>query len=336
MTQFIIRRVLQAIPVIIGVSIIVFLLIQLIPGDPVTAYLGERATDEEQVEEIRERWGLNKPLPEQYMIWVGSMIRWDLGNSRRGNVPIDNEISNRFPATIELAVSALFIATLLGVPIGILSAINRNSLLDTGSMMFALFGVSIPIFVLGLLLMYIFGVELAILPFIDRLDYSDYSIEKITGLHVVDALITGNWGALGNAIEHLILPAVTLMTIPLAVIARITRSAMLEVLNQDYIRTARAKGLAENKVIIQHALRNALLPVVTIIGLQLGGLLSGAVLTETIFSWPGIGKWLFDSIQARDYPIIQSVTLLIAVIYVAVNLLVDLLYIFIDPRIRHA
>jgi len=335
MTQFIFRRVLQAIPVIIGVSIIVFMLIQLIPGDPVTAYLGERATDEEQVEEIRERWGLNKPLPEQYLIWVGSMIQWDLGNSRRGNVPIESEISNRFPATIELAVAALFLATVLGVPIGILSAIRRNSILDTGSMMFALFGVSIPIFVLGLLLMYLFGVHFQILPFIDRLNYSDYSIEKITGLHIVDAIVTGNWGALGNAITHLILPAVTLMTIPLAVIARITRSAMLEVLNQDYIRTARAKGLAENKVIIKHALRNALLPVVTIIGLQLGSLLSGAVLTETIFSWPGIGKWLFDSIEARDYPIIQSVTLLIAVIYVVVNLLVDLLYVFIDPRIRH-
>ena len=335
MTQFIFRRVLQAIPVIIGVSIIVFMLIQLIPGDPVTAYLGERATDEEQVEEIRERWGLNKPLPEQYLIWVGSMIQWDLGNSRRGNVPIESEISNRFPATIELAVAALFLATVLGVPIGILSAIRRNSILDTGSMMFALFGVSIPIFVLGLLLMYLFGVHFQILPFIDRLNYSDYSIEKITGLHIVDAIVTGNWGALGNAITHLILPAVTLMTIPLAVIARITRSAMLEVLNQDYIRTARAKGLAENNVIIKHALRNALLPVVTIIGLQLGSLLSGAVLTETIFSWPGIGKWLFDSIEARDYPIIQSVTLLIAVIYVVVNLLVDLLYVFIDPRIRH-
>jgi peptide/nickel transport system permease protein len=198
---------------------------------------------------------------------------------------------------------------------------------------FALFGVSIPIFVLGLLLIFFVGVELGWLPFVGRLSVS-ISLERITGMHTVDAILTGNWRALGNALQHLILPAITLMTIPLAVIARITRSAMLEVLNQDYIRTARAKGLRESTVIRLHALRNALLPVVTIIGLQLGALLSGAVLTETIFSWPGIGKWLFDSIVARDYPIVQSVTLLIALIYVFVNLIVDVLYTVVDPRVR--
>ena len=334
MSQYIFRRIIEAIPVIIGVSVLVFLMVHLIPGDPAVALLGERATDE-NVEALRERWGLNEPLHEQYLIWVGNIMQGDLGNSRRGNLDIANELRNRFPATVELSLTALTIATVLGIPIGIFSAVKRNSWFDTGSMFAALFGVSIPIFVLGLLLMFFVGVELGWLPFITRLD-SNIELERVTGLHTVDAIITGNWEAFVNAVEHLILPAITLMTISLAVIARITRSAMLEVLNQDYIRTARAKGLQEGKVIRTHALRNALLPVVTIIGLQLGTLLSGAVLTETIFAWPGIGKWLFDSIQARDYPIVQSVTLLVAMIYVFVNLAVDVLYTVIDPRVRNA
>ncbi|GAB4512778.1 MAG: ABC transporter permease subunit [Anaerolineae bacterium] len=332
MGKYIIRRSLEAVPVIIGVSILVFLLVHLIPGDPAVAILGERAT-EESIQEVRERLGLNRPLPEQYLIWVGNILQGDLGNTVRGNIPIANEISSRFPATIELSVFALLIATVIGVPVGIFSAIRRNSWFDTLSMLVALFGVSIPIFVLGLLLIFFVGVELQWLPFIGRLD-NDTTLRTVTGIYTLDALITGNWDALGDALRHLILPAITLMTIPLAVIARITRSAMLEVLNQDYIRTARAKGLYERTVISLHALRNALLPVVTVIGLSLGTLLSGAVLTETIFSWPGIGKWLFDSIIARDYPIVQSVTLLIAFIYILVNLVVDVLYTVIDPRIR--
>jgi len=334
MSQYIFRRIIEAIPVVLGVSILVFLMVHLIPGDPAVALLGERATDE-NIDALRERWGLNEPLHEQYLIWVGNIMQGDLGNSRRGNLDISRELRNRFPATIELSLTALTIATLLGIPIGIFSAVKRNSWFDTGSMLGALLGVSIPIFVLGLLLMFFVGVELGWLPFISRLD-SNISLERVTGLHTVDAIITGNWDAFVNAVSHLILPAITLMTISLAVIARITRSAMLEVLNQDYIRTARAKGLQERKVIRTHALRNALLPVVTIIGLQLGTLLSGAVLTETIFAWPGIGKWLFDSIQARDYPIVQSVTLLVAMIYVFVNLAVDILYTVIDPRVRNA
>ena len=332
MTKFIVRRLLEAIPVIIGVSILVFSLIHLIPGDPATAMLGERAS-EENVQELRERLGLNKPLPEQYFIWIGNMARGDLGNTIRGNIPIGEEISRRFPATIELSLAAMLVAAIIGVPVGILSALRRNSLFDTLSMFGALLGVSIPIFVLGLLLIFFVGVELKLLPFVGRLD-ARIDLEYITGFFLLDSLLTGNWEAFSDALARLILPAVTLMTIPLAIIARITRSAMLEVLNQDYIRTARAKGLRGRSVINIHALRNALLPVVTIIGLQLGALLSGAVLTETIFSWPGIGKWLFDSILARDYPIIQSVTLLIAMIYIIVNFSVDVLYTFIDPRVR--
>ncbi|MDX1991712.1 MAG: ABC transporter permease [bacterium] len=333
MGKYLFRRLLETIPVVVGVSILVFLLIHFIPGDPAVAILGDRASPE-NIAALREQLGLNRPLHEQYLIWVGNLLRGDLGNTVRGNIPISLEISHRFPATIELSLFALFIATVIGVPVGVISAVRRNSVIDTASMIGALFGVSIPIFVLGLLLIFFVGVELQLLPFIGRLDNREVNLQTITGLHVVDSILTGNWRALGNALEHLILPSITLMTIPLAIIARITRSAMLEVLNQDYIRTARAKGLREGTVIRMHALRNALLPVVTIIGLQLGTLLSGAVLTETIFAWPGIGKWLFDSIVARDYPIVQSVTLLIAVIYVFVNLAVDVLYTFIDPRVR--
>lgn len=332
MGQYIIRRLFESIPVVVGVSILVFLLVHFIPGDPATVLLGERAS-EENVEALKERLGLNRSLPEQYFIWIGNIAQGDLGNTVRGNIPVANEIRARFPATMELALVALTFATILGVPMGIFSAIRRNSWFDTTTMLGALFGVSIPIFVLGLLLIFIVGVELGWLPFVGRLDFS-VDLKRITGMHTVDAILTGNFKAFENALGHLILPAITLMTIPLAVIARITRSAMLEVLNQDYIRTARAKGLPEGTVIRLHALRNALLPVVTIIGLQLGALLSGAVLTETIFSWPGIGKWLFDSIVARDYPIVQSVTLMIALIYVLANLFVDVLYTVVDPRVR--
>lgn len=332
MGQYIIRRLFESVPVVVGVSILVFLLVHMIPGDPATVLLGERATPD-NVEAIRERLGLNRSLPEQYFIWIGNIAQGDLGNTVRGNIPVADEIRARFPATMELSLVALTFATILGVPMGIFSAIRRNSWFDTTTMLGALFGVSIPIFVLGLLLIFVVGVEFGWLPFVGRLDFS-VDLKRITGMHTVDALLTGNFEAFGNALEHLILPAITLMTIPLAVIARITRSAMLEVLNQDYIRTARAKGLTEGKVIRLHALRNALLPVVTIVGLQLGALLSGAVLTETIFSWPGIGKWLFDSIVARDYPIVQSVTLMIAMIYVMANLLVDVLYTVVDPRVR--
>ncbi len=334
MAKYILRRFIEALPVIFGVSVLVFLLLHFIPGDPATVMLGERAS-EENVQALRERLGLNRPLPEQYVIWIGNILQGDLGRTIKGNIPVSDEIRNRFPATVELSLFALTLATLIGVPVGIVSAVRRSSVIDTVSMLGALIGVSIPVFVLGLLLIFFLGVELRLFPFVGRMTFG-IQLERVTGLLTVDSLLAGNWTAFQDALKHLFLPGVTLMTIPLAVIARITRSAMLEVLNQDYIRTARAKGLSERRVINFHALRNALLPVVTIIGLQLGRLLSGAVLTETIYSWPGIGKWLFDSIIGREYPIVQAVTLMIALIYVLANLLVDILYLFIDPRVRAA
>lgn len=333
MAKYVARRIIESVPVVVGVSILVFMLLHLIPGDPATTILGERATTQ-SIAELRARLGLDRPLYEQYFIWVGKMLQGDLGNTVRGNIPVANEIAARFPATIELSLAALLLSTAVGVPLGIISAIKRNSLIDTLTMFGALFGVSIPVFVLGLLLIFLFGVELGWLPFVGRLS-SDISIQRRTGLHLVDALLSGNIKGFKDALEHLVLPTITLATVSLAITARITRSAMLEVLNQDYIRTARAKGLKARNIVMSHAFRNALLPIVTIIGLSLGRLLSGAVLTETIFSWPGVGKWLFDSIIARDYPIVQSMTLIIALVFIVVNLAVDMLYAVIDPRIRY-
>ncbi|MBN1963633.1 MAG: ABC transporter permease [Anaerolineae bacterium] len=273
-------------------------------------------------------------LDSQYFIFLGRILRGDLGRSIQGNIPIGDDFARRFPATIELSIAALAIAILVGVPIGIVSAVRRNSWVDTFSMFLALLGVSLPIFVLGLLLIYLFGVQLGWLPTGQRLS-ATLSLEPITGFLLLDALLRGNGEVFSDALSHILLPAFALSTIPLSIIARITRSSMLEVLHQDYIRTARAKGLRERVVVLRHAMRNALLPVVTVIGLAMGSLLAGAVLTETIFSWQGIGKWLFDSIEGRDYPIVQSVSLMITLVYVVVNLIVDLSYAWLNPRIRY-
>lgn len=333
MSRYIIRRILETIPVLIGASIVVFLLVHLIPGGPEVVLLGERGS-QANVAELRARLGLDRPLYEQYLIYMGNILQGDLGRSVAGNIPIADELRQRFPATAELSLVALMIAIVVGVPLGIISSVRRGSWVDTGTMLGSLVGISMPIFWLGLLLLWFFGVVLGWLPFIGRLS-PNVEIQTITGLHMVDAILTGNWPGLVDSLKHLILPAVTLSTIPIAIIARITRSAMLEVLHMDYIRTARAKGLREQTVILGHALRNAMLPVVTVIGLQLGSLLAGAVLTETIFSWPGIGRWLFNSIQGRDYAIVQSVTLVITFIFVTVNLVVDLSYAWLNPRIRY-
>ncbi|MFC1959668.1 ABC transporter permease [Chloroflexota bacterium] len=333
MTRYLVRRILETIPVLVGASIVVFMLVHLIPGGPESVLLGERAS-EENVAALRERLGLDRPLPEQYVIYMGKVLQGDLGRSVAGNIPISSELRTRLPATMELALFALTIAVIIGVPLGIISAVRRGSWIDTGTMFIALLGVSMPIFWLGLLLLWFFGVELGWLPFIGRLS-PNVEIETRTGMYVIDAILSGNWYGLKDAVRHLILPAITLATIPMAIIARITRSAMLEVLHMDYIRSARAKGLRERNVIGSHALRNALLPVITVIGLQLGSLMAGAVLTETIFSWPGIGRWLFNSIQGRDYAIVQSVTLVITTIFVVVNMLVDLSYAWLNPRIRY-
>jgi peptide/nickel transport system permease protein len=286
------------------------------------------------VERIREEFGLNKPLYEQYLTYMGKVLRGDLGRSVFNKRYVTDELLARFPATLELSACALMVAMIVGLPAGIISATKRNSIFDNAAMVGSLLGISMPIFWLGLMLNWFFAVRLGWLPSVTRLD-SSIELHRITNLIIVDSLLTGNAEALLNGIKHLILPSVALGTIPMAIIARMTRSAMLEVLEQDYVRTARAKGLAERVVIFKHALKNALLPVITILGLQVGLLLSGAVLTETIFAWPGIGRWLYLSILARDYPIVQGMALFITFLFLMVNLLVDLSYALVDPRIRY-
>ena len=333
MTSYIIRRLLSLIPTLFGVSIIVFLFLRMIPGDPALALAGEHAT-EGNVERIREEFGLNKPLPEQYLTYMGKVLRGDLGRSILSRRPIADEVRVRFPATLELSMCALIVALVIGLPAGIISATKRNSPIDNIAMVGSLLGISMPIFWLGLMLNWFFAVRLGWLPSVTRLDAS-IDLQRITNLIIVDSILTGNAEALLNGIKHLILPAIALGTIPMAIVARMTRSAMLEVLEQDYVRTARAKGLAERVVTLRHALKNALLPIITILGLQVGVLLSGAVLTETIFAWPGIGRWLYLSILSRDYPIVQGMALFITVLFLVVNLLVDLSYALVDPRIRY-
>lgn len=333
MGQYAVKRFLTIVPVLIGVSLIVFGFIHLIPGDPAVTMLGERATPE-RVAEIRAQLGLDRPLYAQYLIYVGKILRGDLGASILRGDPVLHDLAKRFPATVELALSAITVAVLIGVPMGIVAAVWRNSLFDALSRLIALTGVSMPIFWLGLMLAWVFGVVLGLLPTGFRLNTS-VTIVPVTNLFLVDSLLAGDGEAFAAAARHLVLPAVALSTIPMAVIARMTRASLLEILSQDYIRTAESKGLPQRTVILRHAMRNALLPVMTVTGLQIGRLLAGAILTETIFSWPGIGLWIFEAIQARDYPIVQGATLFIATVFVLVNLLTDLLYAVVDPRIRY-
>jgi len=322
---------------------------RLIPGDPAVAMLGEHAT-QENVERIREQFGLNRPLfldrealvqedllgffDSQYIRYLGRLVRFDLGNSIHRRIPVAETLILRFPATVELAFLSMLIAIIIGVPVGIASAARRNSVIDGVTMIGSLVGVSMPIFWLGLMEIMLFAVFLKWLPAGGRLS-SGVEVETITHLILVDSLLTGNIKAFIDALQHIIMPAAALATIPMAIIARMTRSSMLDVLQEDYIRTAKAKGLEERVVLFRHALKNAFLPVITIIGLQAGTLLAGAVLTETIFSWPGIGKWVYDSILGRDYPIVQGGTLLIAIIFLFINLLVDISYAWLDPRIHY-
>lgn len=335
MGRYILKRLLNLIPVLLGITLLVFVLLHLIPGDPAQILAGTRATPE-IVEGIREQLGLNKPLPVQYLLFLGNLLRFNLGNSIMSGASIIQEISIRWPATFELSVAAMFIALFLGIPAGVLAAVRKNSPIDNLTMSGSLLGVSMPVFWLGLLLIYLFAVNLQWLPPGLRMSQEvASSFQPLTGFYVFDALLQLNWKALKDILAHLILPALTLSTIPLAIIARITRSAMLEVLSQDYIRTARAKGVLERWVIFKHALKNALLPVVTIIGLQFGTLLSGAILTETIFSWPGIGLWIYDGILNRDYPVVQGGVIFVSISFVLINLLVDISYAFLDPRIQY-
>jgi peptide/nickel transport system permease protein len=331
MLGFIIRRSLIIIPTLLGVSIVVFLLLSITPGDPAELLLGERATVE-SLEAMREYLGLNEPLYVQYGLFLKRLIKLDLGETIWTRQKVSIEIKERFPATIELSLAAMFISCFFGVILGIISASKQYSVFDYLSMVVSLIGVSMPVFWLGLVLMLVFGLNLGWFPISGRIGIN-VELEAITNFYIVDAIITRNWAALRDVLHHLALPAIALSTIPMAIVARMTRSSMLEVLRQDYIKTARAKGLSEMKVVFKHALRNGLIPVVTVIGLQFGILLGGAILTETVFAWPGVGKWLFEGVIKRDYMVIQGGTMLVATVFVVVNTLVDLLYAFINPRI---
>jgi len=331
MLAYIIRRILILIPTLLGVSVIVFLMLRLTPGDPAELLLGERAT-EKALHEIREHLGLNEPLHVQYGMFLKRLMKGDLGETIWSRQKVWIEVKERFPATIELSVAALFISCFFGVIFGIISATRQYSIFDYLSMLGALIGVSMPIFWLGLVFMLIFSVNLGWLPLSGRLSIG-VDLEVITNFYILDAVLTKNWVALKDVLWHIIMPAVTLSTIPMAIVARMTRSSMLEVLRQDYIKTAKAKGLSQFIVTFKHALRNALIPVVTTIGLQFGVALGGAILTETIFAWPGVGKWMFDAVMRRDYMVIQGGTLVIAAVFVVINLMVDVLYAVINPRI---
>ncbi len=334
MTKYIIRRLLAAIPVLFGLSIILFAFIHLLPGDPAVALLGQHATPE-LTAEIRAQLGLDQPLWQQYLAYLGQLLHGDLGKSIITNRPIIDEFLLRFPGTVELTVGALIFAVGLGIPLGRYAARHVQGFGDGMVTVISLLGISIPIFVLGLTLQYIFAVQLKWLPASGRLD-PRIAIEYHTNFVLIDTLLDGNIPAFFNGLSHLILPAIALGSIPLAIITRITRASVLDVTNEDYVRTARAKGLSERRVGGRHIMRNAWLPVVTVIGLQVGGLLAGAVITETIFSWNGVGRWTVQAIQDHDYFVVQSIILIFALIFLVVNLVVDIGYAFINPRIRYA
>jgi peptide/nickel transport system permease protein len=331
---YVVKRALQLVLILLGVSVLVFLMLRLIPGDSARLLLGEFASPEE-LARLRVQLGLDQPLITQYGIYLSRILHGDLGNSVRTGAPVIGEIGARLPATAELSVAAMLIAVTVGISAGVLSAVRQYSLLDYGAMLLALIGVSMPIFWLGLMLIYAFSVKLPLLPMMGRISMG-VDIPAVTGFLMVDTLLAGQFSAFWDVLRHLVLPSLTLATIPMAVVARLTRSSMLEVLNRDYVRTARAKGMDEGVVIFRHALWNAFLPVVTIIGLNFGLLLGGAVLTETIFSWPGLGRYVVDSLMARDYAAVQACILMFSFIMTVCNLMVDMVYVLLDPRIRYS
>ena len=334
MLRFVLGRLLVLIPTFIGVSIIAFSFIRLLPGDPVMLMSGERVMNPERYARIMHELGYDRPLIVQYLDYLGGLVTGDFGTSIVTKRPVVQDFFTLFPATVELSLCAILFAVILGVPAGVLAAVKRGSFYDQAIMSVALIGYSMPIFWWGILLIILFSGMLGWTPVSGRVSLM-YFFPSVTGFMLIDSLLSGQSGAFRSALSHLILPTIVLGTIPLAVIARQTRSAMLEVLGEDYVRTARAKGLSPRRVVGLHALRNALIPVVTTIGLQVGVLMAGAILTESIFSWPGIGKWMIDSVSKRDYPVIQGGLLIIAAIIMLVNLSVDLLYGLINPRIRH-
>jgi peptide/nickel transport system permease protein len=334
MLRFVVRRLFLLVPILIGVSILVFCWIHALPGSPAEALLGEHSTPE-AVARLRHQYGLDKPITEQYWNYVKTIAHGNLGTSITTQRPVTEEIGHRFPATVELALAAMFFSVLVGIPLGFISAKRYGGILDHVGLVASLIGISIPIFFLGLILKYVFAVKLGWLPSIGREDVLAQRPHP-TNLYLLDAVLNGDPEAFWDAVKHLILPAIALGSIPLAIVARITRASVLDVQNEDYVRTARAKGLAPRIVDGRHVMRNALLPVATIIGLQTGLLLSGAVLTETIFAWPGIGSWLKEAIFNRDYPVLQGGILFVATVFVLVNLLVDVSYALINPRIRYS
>ena len=334
MLRFVVRRLLLLVPILLGLSILVFLWIRALPGGPAQALLGERAT-QEQVAQIEREYGLDQPIHEQYWRYLNTVVRFDFGDSVTSRRPVIEEIRQRFPATIELALAAMFFSVLVGIPLGFIAAKRHGGIIDNLSLVASLIGISIPVFFLAIVLKYVFAVKLGWLPTVGRMDVR-MSIDHPTKFYVLDAIVAGDWSAFVDTVKHLILPAVALGSIPLAIVARITRAAVLDVQNEDYVRTARAKGVSPAIVDRRHVLRNALLPISTIIGLQTGLLLSGAVLTETVFAWPGLGTWLVGAIEARDFPVLQGGILFVAIVFVFVNLVVDISYAIINPRIRYS
>lgn len=335
MFQFVFKRLSLVIPTFIGITLLTFTLIRLIPGDPIEVMAGERGVSPERHAILSAELGLDQPLLIQYFNYLSGILHGNLGKSLITKESVVSEFLTLFPATIELAFCATLFAIFVGLPAGIIAAIKRGTVFDHSVMSISLTGYSMPVFWWALLLMLVFSVSLGWTPVSGRIDVV-YWIDDITGFMLIDTLLSDEVGAFSSAVSHLILPSIVLGTIPMAVIARMTRSSMLEVLNEDYIRTARSKGIAPWRVILIHALRNALIPIITVIGLQVGILLSGAILTESVFAWPGIGKWLIESIGRRDYPVVQGGILIVACIIIFVNLLVDLTYGIVNPRIRHS
>lgn len=335
MFRYLLKRLALTIPTFVALMFLTFVAIRLVPGDPVEVRVGERGISPERLAMFRHELGLDQPVWRQFLDYVWQLLHGNFGTSLATNETVLKEFVTLFPATIELSVCAMLFAILIGIPAGAIAAVKRGSLYDHTLMGISVTGYSMPIFWWGLLLIMFVAERWGLTPVSGRIDLIKYYFEPVTGFMVIDAWLSGQDGAVLDALHHLVLPAIVLGTIPLAVIARITRSAMLEVLSEDYVRTARAKGLPPWRVIGLHALRNALIPVVTVIGLQVGALMAGAVLTETIFSWPGIGKWLIESIARRDYPALQGGVMLVSTVVIVVNLIVDLLYGIINPRIRH-
>ncbi len=330
--KYFVKRLVIALPTLIGVSVLVFFLIRLVPGDPIDVMLGPRATETTR-QELQVRLGLDQPIPVQYWRWLTNVVQGDFGTSVRSRDPVIRAILSRLPATLELSVTAILIAFIFGIVFGVTAAQRRNTAVDRFAVGSSLVGVSIPVFWLGLMLIFFFSVVLRWLPVSGRISMG-ISVPRLTGFYLIDTLAAGNTRLFVQALRHLVLPAVSLATISFALITRITRSAMLDVLNEDYVRTARAKGVPARVVIYKHALKNAMIPVVTVSGLQLGMLIGGSILTETVFSWPGIGRLVITAIYNRDYPVVQGVVLFIAAAFILINIVVDAIYAYLDPRIR--